>query len=210
MTEQQRLLKEFGCKLCAKVLSSPLSTPCGHTFCKGCLESKFVGVADTRERAAPSGRAMREAKIQKPCPTCKTDLAEFMRTATVNTDMMSIIASLQRAAKRADEEHGEGEEEEEAEAEPAPSPAPLPSARPAGAAERAHEDALAAFYVEFGSFDKVLLDGMLEDQGGDVRETAALCRKMKRQEAALAGAAKKAASKASKASAAPGAAAGSA
>lgn len=36
MTEQQRLLKEFGCKLCGKVLSAPLSTPCGHTFCKVC------------------------------------------------------------------------------------------------------------------------------------------------------------------------------
>jgi len=34
VTEQQRLLKEFGCKLCGKVLNTPLSTPCGHTFCK--------------------------------------------------------------------------------------------------------------------------------------------------------------------------------
>ena len=34
LSEQQRLLKDFGCKLCSKVLSAPLSTPCGHTFCK--------------------------------------------------------------------------------------------------------------------------------------------------------------------------------
>jgi hypothetical protein len=34
ISEQHRMLKEFGCKLCGNVLSAPLSTPCGHTFCK--------------------------------------------------------------------------------------------------------------------------------------------------------------------------------
>jgi pyrroline-5-carboxylate reductase len=44
---------------------------------------------------------MREAKIVKPCPQCKFDLAEFMKTASVNTDMAAVIGSLQRAAKNA-------------------------------------------------------------------------------------------------------------
>eukprot|EP00271_Cylindrocystis_brebissonii_P004415 TRINITY_DN16066_c0_g2_i1.p1 TRINITY_DN16066_c0_g2~~TRINITY_DN16066_c0_g2_i1.p1 ORF type:complete len:578 (+),score=66.66 TRINITY_DN16066_c0_g2_i1:38-1771(+) len=37
---QKRLLKEFGCTLCRKILCQPVSTPCGHTFCKPCLEAK--------------------------------------------------------------------------------------------------------------------------------------------------------------------------
>jgi hypothetical protein len=80
-----------------------------------------VGVADTRERAATSGRTMREAKVVKPCPTCKFDLAEFLKGAQVNTDMASIIDNLQRSAKRLEEgdDAGEaedgGEEEEEEE-----------------------------------------------------------------------------------------------
>ena len=137
ITEQQRLLKEFGCKLCGKVLSAPLSTPCGHTFCKvrarflsdattaahaparqACLEAKFVGIADTRERAGPSGRTMREAKIVKPCPQCKFDLAEFMKTASVNIDMASIIGNLQRAAAaHGDAAGGASDEDEDEEAD---------------------------------------------------------------------------------------------
>ncbi len=76
-----------------------------------------MGVADTRERAATSGRTMREAKVVKPCPTCKFDLAEFLKGAQVNTDMASIIDNLQRSAKRLEEgdEAGEAEEEEEEE-----------------------------------------------------------------------------------------------
>ena len=45
ITEQQRLLKEFGCKLCGKVLNAPLSTPCGHTFCK--VRARHLSVAIT-------------------------------------------------------------------------------------------------------------------------------------------------------------------
>lgn len=47
---------------------------------------------------------MREAKIVKPCPQCKFDLAEFMKGAQVNIDMAAIIGNLQRAAAA----HAEG------------------------------------------------------------------------------------------------------
>ena len=38
ITLQQRLLKEFGCKICGQVLRMPLTMLCAHTFCKvrGC------------------------------------------------------------------------------------------------------------------------------------------------------------------------------
>ena len=40
-SEQERALREFMCKLCSGVLSEPVSAPCGHHFCRPCLEKHF-------------------------------------------------------------------------------------------------------------------------------------------------------------------------
>lgn len=40
-TEQERALREFMCKLCSGVLKEPVSAPCGHHFCRPCLEKHF-------------------------------------------------------------------------------------------------------------------------------------------------------------------------
>ena len=40
-SEHERALRDFTCKLCKCVLTEPLSTPCGHHFCKPCLTKKF-------------------------------------------------------------------------------------------------------------------------------------------------------------------------
>ena len=40
-SEHVRALREFTCTLCKGVLVEPLSTPCGHHFCKPCLEKKY-------------------------------------------------------------------------------------------------------------------------------------------------------------------------
>ena len=40
-SEHERALREFVCRLCKGVLTEPLSTPCGHHFCKPCLAKKF-------------------------------------------------------------------------------------------------------------------------------------------------------------------------
>lgn len=39
--EHERALREFTCTLCKGILNQPLSTPCGHHFCKPCLLGKF-------------------------------------------------------------------------------------------------------------------------------------------------------------------------
>lgn len=85
---QKKLIKEFGCRLCKAVLTQPLTMPCGHTFCKACLDGKFGATADTRERAASSGRTMRVQKVVKPCPEpgCKRDICEYLRTAQARAD----------------------------------------------------------------------------------------------------------------------------
>lgn len=49
VSEQERLLKEFKCGSCKGVLREPLSTPCGHHFCRACLEKRFEGMGDVVE-----------------------------------------------------------------------------------------------------------------------------------------------------------------
>lgn len=44
---------------------------------------------------------MRVRKLAKPCPCCKADIADFLRTAQENREMADVIARLQRAARDA-------------------------------------------------------------------------------------------------------------
>ena len=42
ISEEQRALRDMACLVCKGVLKEPVSTPCGHHFCKPCLEKKFA------------------------------------------------------------------------------------------------------------------------------------------------------------------------
>lgn len=95
----QRLLKEFGCGLCKKVLRLPLSTPCGHNFCKSCLVAVFAGQKDVRERSGVGGRSLRVQKVVKRCPSCQGDINDFLINPQVNRQMEDVIESLQNSAQ---------------------------------------------------------------------------------------------------------------
>lgn len=99
-SEHEKALKEFKCKLCHEVLSQPLSTPCGHNFCKPCLEKVFEGIGDIENRTQSAGRPLRERKTVKPCPSCKADIAQFLAAAQVNSGMVDAIAKLQEAIEK--------------------------------------------------------------------------------------------------------------
>lgn len=57
-TAHDRLLKEFSCALCKNVLNQPLSMPCGHNFCKECLDKRFAEA----DASAQGSKALQEAK----------------------------------------------------------------------------------------------------------------------------------------------------
>ncbi|KAF9689028.1 hypothetical protein SADUNF_Sadunf01G0049300 [Salix dunnii] len=101
---REKLLKEFSCQICRKVMVSPITTPCAHNFCKECLEAAFAGQSFTRQR----GQGRRTLRVQKnvmKCPSCIIDIAEFLQNPQVNRELMGVIESLQRQAEeeKADE-----------------------------------------------------------------------------------------------------------
>ncbi|KAI3979527.1 hypothetical protein MKX01_001719 [Papaver californicum] len=96
-------LKGFKCQLCLKVMTLPLTTPCAHNFCKPCLENVFAGKTFVRERSS-HGRTLRAKKSIMKCPSCMTDLSEFLQNPQVNRELMGVIEDLQRKAKEEDDE----------------------------------------------------------------------------------------------------------
>lgn len=74
---------EFGCPICKKVLTQPLTTPCAHNFCKECLLGSYADKSFMRERTREGGRTLRAQKIVKKCPSCPTDIAEFLQNPEV-------------------------------------------------------------------------------------------------------------------------------
>ncbi|XXG80984.1 hypothetical protein AAC387_Pa09g1722 [Persea americana] len=105
-----RLLKEFSCQLCHKVMSFPLTTPCAHNFCKPCLEGEFAGMTFVRERTREGGRMLRAQKNIMNCPCCPNDISDFLQNPQVNRELMDVIQSLQRKTEESIEASGDGDD----------------------------------------------------------------------------------------------------
>ncbi|KAA8529980.1 hypothetical protein F0562_034416 [Nyssa sinensis] len=110
MSVRERLLKEFSCLICRKVMNSPLTTPCAHNFCKACLEGAFAGQTFIRQRTCEGRRTLRAQKNVMKCPSCSNDISDFLQNPQVNRELMGVIESLQCETKEM-EENGEPSEE---------------------------------------------------------------------------------------------------
>lgn len=93
---RERLLKEFNCQICRKVMKCPLTTPCAHNFCNSCLLGSFADLSFVKVRSRENGRTLRAQKIVNKCPCCPTDISDFLQNPQVNRDMMELIETLQR------------------------------------------------------------------------------------------------------------------
>ncbi|KAJ9549443.1 hypothetical protein OSB04_021986 [Centaurea solstitialis] len=103
MSVSERLLKEFCCLICHKVMTLPLTTPCAHNFCKSCLQDTFAGQSFMKERTCEGRRALRAKKNIMKCPSCSNDISEYLQNPQVNRELMSVIESLQRQTKETEE-----------------------------------------------------------------------------------------------------------
>ncbi|KAK1373260.1 hypothetical protein POM88_029453 [Heracleum sosnowskyi] len=96
---KDRLLKEFRCLICRKVMVLPLTTPCAHNFCKSCLLGAFAGHPCIRQRNFEGWRTLRVQKNIMKCPSCSNDIFDFLQNPQVNTEMMNVVKSLLHQAK---------------------------------------------------------------------------------------------------------------
>ncbi|XP_047974159.1 E3 ubiquitin-protein ligase ORTHRUS 2-like [Salvia hispanica] len=107
---KEKLLKEFSCLICRKVMVQPLTTPCAHNFCKACLEGAFAGQSHVKERKN-GGRTLRAQKNVMKCPSCPQDISEFLQNPQVNRELMNVIETLQN---QLEEENSKAKETEDA------------------------------------------------------------------------------------------------
>ena len=64
--------EEFVCSICLDLMHQPVTTPCGHTFCKQCMKDAL--------------------KIKPECTTCRTPLGEtFRERMPTNITLQSLI-----------------------------------------------------------------------------------------------------------------------
>lgn len=106
LSVKERLLKEFSCLICRKVMVLPLTTPCAHNFCKECLEGVFAGQSFIRQRTCEGRRTLRAQKNIMKCPSCTHDITDFLRNPQVNRELMNVIESLQRENEENNSESG--------------------------------------------------------------------------------------------------------
>ncbi|MBA0862619.1 hypothetical protein Goshw_010819 [Gossypium schwendimanii] len=97
-TVRERLLKEFSCLICRQVMNLPVTTPCAHNFCKSCFEAAFSGKTAIRERSK-GGRTLRSQKNVLHCPSCPTDISDFLQNLQVNRELMGVIESLKQKSE---------------------------------------------------------------------------------------------------------------
>ncbi|XP_072969321.1 E3 ubiquitin-protein ligase ORTHRUS 2-like [Typha angustifolia] len=91
---KERLLREFSCLICRKVMSFPLTTPCAHNFCKSCVLGSYADQSFVRQRTREGGRTLRAQKIVKKCPSCPNDISDYLQNPQVNRELMDLIESL--------------------------------------------------------------------------------------------------------------------
>lgn len=178
-TEQERALLEMVCGICKNVLQSPVSAPCSHAFCKPCLDKRFGGQAFEINTGAVTGRSMRVRKVAMPCPCCKADLADFLKTAQINRDMEALIVKLQKevadldkdtAADQLQEQGKSCIREEEIVKDKMAMVENIENNKPAH-----------ALCSEFPEFDRELIESLIEQEEGDVKAVSAALSRMQNQ-----------------------------
>ena len=181
--DREQFLKQYVC--CHKkgkkthILKDPVTLPCGHHFCRICLEGLFKGSGTDVARS--SGRSLRVKKVVKVCPCkgCNQDVTECVNSMQVDRGMGEVLK--ERMAKLGLEYEPwqlgqkasgsvEGAVKEDA------------SAAQNGVAEEEKEqkpiDVLAD---QFPGVDRGLIEMLLADQDGDVKDVTVILRKMTSQ-----------------------------
>lgn len=86
---------QFTCSICLEVFNNPVSTPCGHSFCQGCISSYW-------DSGGPRG-----AHRAFQCPLCKESYRKRPELQ-INRTLKEITEQFKQMAKAAPPEVGGG------------------------------------------------------------------------------------------------------
>ena len=86
----------LSCSVCLSLFADPVTTPCGHTFCRSCLAQTFASEPDSSStggraftgRFAPRRRAVRATR---GCPLCRRPIYGVSST---NVALQEVVESL--------------------------------------------------------------------------------------------------------------------
>ncbi|XP_078510530.1 E3 ubiquitin/ISG15 ligase TRIM25 [Lissotriton helveticus] len=99
------LSEEFTCSICLGTFESPVTTPCGHNFCRVCLEVIWAT----------------EAQEGWKCPQCRTGFAtkpELRKNTVLDTVVQQYLLDVNRCEQEQQEQQAQPEPEEEEESCP--------------------------------------------------------------------------------------------
>ncbi len=145
-------------------------------------------MGDEVNRTASSGRSLRKKKVVKPCPVCKKDISECVNNMKVNHELAAVIEKLKRKVEESGtkvpvggagkaKEAGEG-----AEAKAGKRQRGASAAGTGGGGGKKEGDGmikkLDALLEEFPGADRELVETLLRDQDGDVKDVACMLRMM--------------------------------
>jgi E3 ubiquitin-protein ligase UHRF1 len=203
VSEAERALREMTCGLCKEVMVQPVTTPCDHSFCRPCLESKFGQQGfEVNPKEKSHGRSLRIRTTIMECPNrlCNYNIASFLRSCQVNRDMENIIASLQKEVAAAKEKEAQentsettnscgnndsGDESGKKENTMNNSNnngKPLPEAwqKTMHAEKQRAEDRVTQLFDDFKEdFDHDLIQSLLEQEEGDVKVVSVALQRMR-------------------------------
>eukprot|EP00198_Chlamydomonas_reinhardtii_P014208 XP_001703545.1 RING finger protein [Chlamydomonas reinhardtii] len=185
LTKQLEVL----CQVCTRVMSSeqrrPVQTPCGHNFCLQCLQGHMVKLEQAAANPA-AGRKSRACTQRKPCPKarCGKDLTDFMTSVRANNAVIEAQPPVKVEDQEAAAPAGSDADTVGSDADEEMGEAAVADEKVDGQGRYGH--AAVGLAAKFPDFDVAVIEGMLEDQGGDVGEVAAFLRRMARDQAAAA------------------------
>ena len=92
--EVEEIGEQLVCGICTEHYTDPVCLPCGHTFCKKCLEQVYIVRTVQHTMTDDDGEYSFNTHTQRRCPSCRDPLPS--RMPAVNVDLRNAVLTALR------------------------------------------------------------------------------------------------------------------